>query len=645
MGGIGDLTVKVGTVVGATDGWWSQVHHFTQLEEAKLVARGEMVVAIAFSLPAASGVDMVTVGREVLGRINEEYYGVLEGPAWERLTEAIQKVAKESLERSREEISTEDGNSGEAEAVEITGLSVVAGVLMGDVWYLGGWGEGEMWVRREGQMGQVFFGKGEFWGGSGRVHEGDLVLFGTGRFFEETGQGVVRAALTTGSVEEAVGVLAPVVGGKRRGEGAAAAVVGFEGESKFSAVSNLDVGEEVTVSTVVEKGIGRKLTERLSGKLVGILGKFKGRGIYVRSYRPPGPGKKGTFVIGIILLVILLGSIIVGVRVRREREIAVGPIGQAQERIDQAKGLVGISSDRARSLLSEAKVLAMSVQDKKAQGELLGQIESLSDQALGVVRVSPTTFLDLKLVRDSLSATDSFWADGVWWGLDAQSFRVVSVDTANKQANVVAGKDQVGSGRLVAATGGKVYVLNEKGIVEIDPKTSKVRTVVEADSDWVNIVDLSSFGGNLYVLDAGSSLIWRYPAIEGGFGGKQRWFGSGVTPNLGQAVSMTLDGSLWVGLKDGTILKFTQGAADPFAMPDLDRPVGELGEVFTTADLANLYLLDRGLGRVIVVSKKGEYMGQYVSSAYIGTRGISVVDSDGKEILVSAGEKILEAED
>lgn len=653
------LELKVGTVVGAIDGWWAQVHHFSQLPPEKFAKRGELVVAVGLRVEEASGVDVVAVGREVLGRINEEYYGVLEGSVWERLPSAIEKVAKESLEFnprdldvqiSGEEVGGAQETDQEEAVIEIKDLSIVAGVYREGVLYVGGWGGGRMWMQRNSQVGQVFSGTEGFWGGSGRVSAGDMVVFGTEKFFLEVGQGVVKVALTSGSVEEAVGILVPVVVGKKQGNGAAAAIVGFEGKEQMPILTEEGMGEvAVSVGTVVEKGLGKRLGAGISGiwekfreKLSGLGGPFARRGIYVHAYRPPGPGKKGTFVIGIVLLVILLASIIYGVRVKREREVAAGPIGQAQEKISQAKDLAGISPERSRAILGEARAIAETVGDKKVKEGLLLEIQGLSDQVSGVVRSEPTTYLDLKLLRDGISVADSFWDGGVWWGLDRQSGRLVTVETKTKQAKIVAGKDQLGSGQLVAATGGKAYVLNEKGVVEIDPVGNKTRTVVTTDKDWGSITAMGSFGGNLYLLDSGSSIVWRYPVIEGGFGGKQRWFGSGVKPDLSQAVAITIDGSLWIGLKDGRILKFTQGVPDSFEISGLDQSIGELKDVFTTADLPNLYILDVKIGRVLVVSKKGDYVGQYVSPSFQGASGVVVVDEQGKQVLVTVGDKIVQ---
>lgn len=639
---VGGMRLKVGTIVGATDGWWSGVHHFYPSDPEKLSLRGEMVVAVSVRVEAG-GAETVAVGREVLGRINEEYYGDTVGSVWERLGMAVEKVCKEGEAGPlAEEEGVPEGDNSEIEVGEI---NITAGVLWKGNWYVVGNGQGgAVWLCRGGEVGVIFRGGEETWGGSGAAHDGDLMLCGTKRFFDQVGEGVVRAALSMGMVEEAVGMLAPVVGGKQQGEGAAAAVVGFEAVPDYKALPQREeMAGPVVAKTVVEKGVAlRGQLNKLGEALGNFRAKFRGRGIYVKSYRPAGLGRRGTFILGVLLLVVLLGSVIVGVRVKHDQEVATGPIGQTEERIAKAKELIDVSPDRASGVLAEARVLAETIGDKNKRAELLGEIDNLSDKASGIWRVSPQPFLDLGLIRDGLAVARSVYADDTWWGLDTGSGRLVKLDAKTKQATVVAGRDKVGEAQLITVVSGKVYVFGKDGIVEIDPKQDKVRTVVTHDRDWGNVVDMASFGGNIYLLDKGAGLIWRYPAIEGGYGAKQRWLETGVKPDLSGATVMAIDGSIWIGIGDGRLLKFTQGSQDSFSLPGLDKPIGEIAGIYTTSDLPNLYLLDKASGRVVVISKKGEYMGQYVSSVLGGASGIAVADSEGKLILVTAGEKVLE---
>lgn len=645
----GSFRLRVGTVAGATDGWWSQVHHFSPADAEKAARRGEMVVLISFRTVNASGVDVVAIGRELLGRMNEEYYGTMEDSVWERLSAAVKQVGRETKEESPllaevlEGKAQEEGGDivGEAEggSVRVEEVNIAAGVLWRGAWYVAGFGRGSgAWICRGGEAGLIFGSGEEHWGGSGWVTDGDIFLLGTKRFFELVGAGVLKAALSTGSVEEAVGSLTPVVHGKRGGEGATAAVVGVEGLPDYRPITQATVPVAATMVEGSSRGAGT-----FRKKIGDLLGRFSlsKRSVYIRMYQPPTLGRRGTLTLGVVLLIVILGSVMFGVKRQREKDLAAGPVGRAEGRIAQARDLVSLSPGRAKAMLEEAKTVALTVQDKKKREELLAQIGALSDQASGVTRATVSTFMDLRLIRDGLSVGKSFWDEGVWWGLDTNSERLVMVVTVKKQADVVAGKDSVGGGQFVTATGGKAYVFGANGIVEVDPKQGKTRVVVATDKDWGAIAEISSFGGNLYLLDLGAG-IWRYPAIEGGYGGKQRWFGQGVKPDLKEVAGVTIDGSVWVGFKNGRVLKFTQGALDSFSVPALDPPIGALSAIFTTADSTNLYLLDSESGRVIVVSKKGEYVRQYAASELKGTTGLAVDEGSGKAIYVTAGEKILE---
>jgi hypothetical protein len=60
---------------------------------------------------------------------------------------------------------------------------------------------------------------------------------------------------------------------------------------------------------------------------------------------------------------------------------------------------------------------------------------------------------------------------------------------------------------------------------------------------------------------------------------------------------------------------------------------------YTNADLANLYLLDKGNSRVVVVSKTGEYQKEYLWSG-LGQANDLVVTSDEGQIFLLSGGKI-----
>jgi len=130
-------------------------------------------------------------------------------------------------------------------------------------------------------------------------------------------------------------------------------------------------------------------------------------------------------------------------------------------------------------------------------------------------------------------------------------------------------------------------------------------------------------------------------ALSAGRGG-QRWLKSDTKADLANAAGMSIDGSIWIAMKGGSVLKFTQGVAEPFAISGIDEPVESLAGIYTTVDVGNLYLLDSGRGRVVVVSKKGEYIRQYIASEFRRASSLVVDGSRESAVWVSVEDKVLE---
>lgn len=187
----------------------------------------------------------------------------------------------------------------------------------------------------------------------------------------------------------------------------------------------------------------------------------------------------------------------------------------------------------------------------------------------------------------------------------------------------------------------KIYLLTGRGILEFDKETKREKLVVEAEEDWVEIIDLRAFGGNLYLLDRQGE-IWKYPGIEAGFGAYRLWL-KGEKPDFSDAIGMSIDGSVWVLKADGTILKYTQGGRDHFAISGLDRSFNNPVAIFTDDDQENLYILDKGNSRVVVINKSGEYHSQYLWSGIVDVTGL-IASEEEKKIFLLSGNKIYQIE-
>jgi len=151
---------------------------------------------------------------------------------------------------------------------------------------------------------------------------------------------------------------------------------------------------------------------------------------------------------------------------------------------------------------------------------------------------------------------------------------------------------------------------------------------------------MEGFSSNLYLLDNGGE-IWKYPFLETEFSSKQRWLKEQTS--LSSALSMAVDGSLWVLLNDGSILRFTQGDSNFFRITGLEKGFSNPSIIYTDFNSENLYILDKGNSRVVAIDKSGEYKAEYHWSEMSSVNDLLVLEEQGK-IFLLVGSKIFTIE-
>ena len=77
-----------------------------------------------------------------------------------------------------------------------------------------------------------------------------------------------------------------------------------------------------------------------------------------------------------------------------------------------------------------------------------------------------------------------------------------------KKGKILAGGEKLKGSSLVGIHGDKVYVLSNGGIVETDVSTQKSTVKINKDKDWGEIVDLSAYRGNVYLLAEAISMLF-----------------------------------------------------------------------------------------------------------------------------------------
>ena len=314
---------------------------------------------------------------------------------------------------------------------------------------------------------------------------------------------------------------------------------------------------------------------------------------------------------------------------------------EAKDRLNAAEGLASLNPGEAKNKLEGAKDKvnkALELDPKSTDAENLKKL--IDEKSASILQESSVSdfplFLGLDLIKKNFKAKQMSLSSGKLLLLDPDTKTLVLVDLAKKSNQILAGGSQLGEGVMASLNGGLAFVYSkDKGILKIDSTNQKVSTVAKKDDEWGDIKDLYAFAGNIYLLD--SNQIWKYLPTADGYSDKRKYLTTKV--DFSNALRMQIESSVYILKQGGEILRFTRGEKDNFSLGGLPSGVKDPKSLFVSSDTDNLYLLDSGNSRLLILTKTGSYKGT-ISGQKFATATDLVVDEKGKKVYLLEGGKI-----
>ncbi len=595
------MKLKIAQVIGLnTDQKAAQVSSSTREENTFLAVLG------------ISSDDAFTKGRQALSEL-EDFYFEFEGTPAEKLN-ATFKEAEGKL-------------SGDS-------LNLCLGAISGKVLYLLGRGQVEVYLKRGDKSSSLLSVGQEAQLVSGFLEGGDRLLFATVSLTTFMGEELTKFLnLPIETFEEEVG--SKIGASDMEDQGLAALAI--EAVDEKEEIPSLPAQEEMEQEEVTEVEVEAGAEYE---KDTPLLKKISQLWIYF-----PKSGRGRVIVAIILIAVIVLGA---GYKYKVSRDtkqnMEFNQIMQtAKDDFNAAKGLASLNAAEAKTKLDSAKDKAnkaLSLKPKDSEGlNFKKQIEDESAQILQQSQVSDfPVFLDMDLVKKNFRATQISLSTGKLLLLDPSVKTLVAVDLAKKSNQILGGSENLGDAALSSLNGSSAFVYSkDKGILKVDLTNQKVTTVAKKDSEWIGIADIYGFAGNVYLLDSGQ--IWKYLPAAAGYSDKREYLTKGVKVDFNNALRMQIESSIYVLKSGGEILRFTKGDKDNFSYGGLPSNVKDPKSLFVSSDTDNLYLLDSGNSRLLILTKTGSYKGQ-ISGSRFGTATDLVVDEKGKKVYLLDGSKI-----
>lgn len=655
--------IKTAKIVGAAGELsWSQNHIFSPEDQEKKDVYGDLLVS--FALQAKKGrvedesqqIDVTSFGKEIISRFHEIYYAAEEPQVLVRLKQALEKLLQEFTDQVDLEIVS-------AVVVEKQGQSIGYFALLG---------HGKIYISRNGQLVPILTtDEEEIITASGYLQNQDLFVLGTSQFFTFVSQGSLKAVLNAGRVNQAAEALAPLIHGQEDNAQAAAIVfqMAMTQEAVESKIEESEVKPEATTSPpqpnfTKPKSQPSKLKENLNNVFTLIKGlpfltwkvikDVKAQpNVFIQDQKRKVRAKKTTLTVAVVLIVLLLVSIILGSRKKtflKDSAAISQVLDEANYKYEQAASLQELNPLRARSLLSEAKEqvqnLAAQVENKNEQEQLEQMLLKLEAELERVAREykldSAELFLDLTLAKEGFMGADWDASEGILQILDPDKSTVLEVAVESKKTKVAAGGEKIQGAFLIGVVEDRLFTLAKDKLVVVNSQTGEAIDEQE-NKDWGEIKDLVGFSQNAYLLASQKGQIFKLGGTDKGLAEANNYL-TAAKLDLVDTVSMAIDGSVWVLFNDGTVVKFTRGVKDPFAISGLTQDLNQPEKIYTDPELEALYILDRQNTRVVVVNKAtGEYQAQYIWPGIAGVKDLYASETEGKIFLLT-GERIYEIE-
>ena len=353
-------------------------------------------------------------------------------------------------------------------------------------------------------------------------------------------------------------------------------------------------------------------------------------------FRMLTPQRRWILLAALVLIIFAAQSIVSAGNRRaqqQQQQTYTSAITSAREKISAADAalLIKNESGARKSLQDAATTLASIPADQKSYTSdialLTNQIQAKQQTLRHVVSVDPETVYDLAGLEVGFTAPSFALSSGSLMMFNGSSSSVFSVDPTKKTAATLVDAPSLES-PLTYFVGGQpspALIMQHNGsLQQIDVTTKSLATVpVAYDNADRDLRDAAVYINRLYTLDAKNSAIIRHDKTGAGYAAGSSWL-SGTSTTLADAVSLAVDGSVYVLRQSGVIEKFTAGKKDAVTFDQPDPIMQAATSIFAAADITTLFIADGSNRRIVEYGKDGKFLRQYVSDKLANVKRVIV---------------------
>ena len=160
---------------------------------------------------------------------------------------------------------------------------------------------------------------------------------------------------------------------------------------------------------------------------------------------------------------------------------------------------------------------------------------------------------------------------------------------------------------------GDLVIGHDKGLVEYNQSFGLQTVPFGKNQLPATVKRIRTFGGKLYVLDPAAQQIMKYEPVDAGYPNAPTPYFSEPHPEFANATDLAIDGSIYVTLSDGKILKFSDGQPEKFELRGLGDPLQHPTIVAVDQNVqdSSVYVADAALKRIVQLRSDGVFVRQF----------------------------------
>ena len=245
------------------------------------------------------------------------------------------------------------------------------------------------------------------------------------------------------------------------------------------------------------------------------------------------------------------------------------------------------------------------------------------------------TFFDLRLVQSNFLANAVDVTPDTLFFLDSGQRKILALNIEKKQPTLLS-IGEFPEIRALVADEQFVYFLGQ-GLFRFTLSGTEIAKLVKHTDETISTGQtVGVFGSYVYVMNKDQNNIFRYTAGDDQLDSKPTsWVQTSEALDFSTVQNFSIDGDIWLGTARGEVKKFTSGRESEFRTTGLPEAFSSPITVFTKPDLQNLYVLEPQKNRVVVLSKKGEFLKEVKSSTLGAATGIVASEKVGKAFALS----------